>query len=337
MDLTAAIAASVDSCLRGGPDPARGSHWVRRYEGPPETTECNQALVIIKPEAVVADGRANTKALARILGLLDAAGVVIRAVWVLSSEQAAREHLVQRHYPRLNDVSKRGAAALSAASAARLRDWLGAAPLEILGGHQFLETYQDCTPYSLEILTRNLDIVKLGTGTYGMRVAVDGRDVVVLNGFHPYQVHHFERPGTALVMMECVSVDPMSHVRGAVIGPTDPRDAPPGSVKGLLLREEHELGIAPVCTRRNAVHISPGPPEAMVSFCQFFSEPTRVIGPEATAFGQELHRRGLSWDQIGGLHSEMEITTGPIQGPLFEVTEDMNWDEAADFIGALFD
>lgn len=337
MDLTTAIADGIDSCLRGGADPDRGSRWVRRYEGPPESTECNQALVIVKPEAAVAAGRANTRALARILGSLAESGVEVRAVRVLSSEQAARERLVQRHYPRLNDVSRRGAEALSAASDRRLRDWLGPEPVDVYGGHQFLDAHPECSPYSLELLTRNLEVVKLGTGTYGMRMAVDGREVVVLNGFHPYQVHHFERPGTALVMMECVSGDHMKRLRGDLIGPTDPRDAPYDSIKGVLLREEHELGIAPVCTRRNAVHISPGPPEAMVSFCQFFSEPHQAVRPEATAFGRQLHRRGLSWEQIDALHSETEITTGPIQGPLFEVTEDMNWDEAADFVAALFD
>lgn len=331
------ICDGVAGCLADG---EAGHTWVRRYDGRGTDADVNQFLVILKPEIVATDGKPRTEALRRTVAALTSHDVHIGAVRALASEFVASERLIPRHYPRLWDVSRRGRRAMSAVSIERMRRWRPDTARDssrVVGAHEFLERFADFTPYALEVLTRNLEVVKLGVGTYGMEMLVDDEKWIVVNGFHPQQLAHFTRPGGAIVVLECRSKRRMADIRRDTIGVTEPDLAVAGSIKHLLYTEQTDLGIGPICTRRNGVHISPGPLEGMACIRRYFSDSHAPIPLADTALGAALLRRGHRSEDIAALEDGPEVDVAGARGPLFEVTEDMNWDEALEFASALLD
>lgn len=253
---------------------------------------------------------------------------------MVSSGHLSEHRVVEDHYRRLNDISRGGMPVVSAVAREKLVEafpYTAAGPGRVLGGHQFLRRFPDVSAYALDLLTRNLVVTKLGAGTYAIEILLDGERLVLLNPFHPQQVAHFTRPGQAVVLLECTSIRPLRELRRDVIGATDPRDAVPGSIKRILLDEQDELGLTGICTRRNAVHMSPGPIEGMVGLRRYFSSPDAEVAVGHTAFGAALMARGHDPEAVAVLAADPEVDLDGRSGPLFEVSEDMNWDEGLEF------
>ncbi|MFI7110334.1 hypothetical protein ACIBK9_28775 [Nonomuraea sp. NPDC050227] len=325
------ITASVAACVAVGDDVR--SDWVRPYT-PPRERELNQFLVLLKPELTAPGGTPATAALARVLGLLAEHRVQVGAVRVVSSGYLSTYRVVEHQYRMLNEVSRGGLPATSAAARDKLAvayPYAAADARRVLGGHQFLQQCPEVSAFALDLLTRNVSVTKLGAGTYAIEILFDGERLVLLNPFHPQQLAHFTRPGQSIVLLECTSARPLRDLRREVIGATDPHDAVPGSIKRILLDEQDRLGLSGICTRQNAIHMSPGPVEGMVGLRRFFSTPDAEIAVGDTAFGAALLTKGHDAGAVAALSADPEVHLDGRVGPLFEVTEDMNWDEALEF------
>ncbi|WP_327341277.1 hypothetical protein [Streptomyces europaeiscabiei] len=334
-ELAVTIAAAVRRCAAR--PSAETDEWIRPY-APVGHADRHQFLVMLKPELVLPRGDDGTGPLARVLDLLEDRGVEIGAVRVLSSTFVARHAVVESHYPALNRIARTGEAGMSPAAVERLDatyPGFRAAGGRVVGGFQLLDEVPELTPFALEVLTRNTEVAKLGTGTYAIRASVDGDDLVVLNPFHPQQVAHFTAPGGAVALLECWSELALPTIRRDLIGATDPRDAEPHSIKGTLLREGASLGLDRVSTRRNGVHVSPGAPEGMATIVRYFSAGGAAIRPEDTAFGRRLTEAGLSAEAVAWVAGDPDVVSGEHAGPLFELTEDMDWADALKFVTAL--
>ncbi len=177
-------------------------------------------------------------------------------------------------------------------------------------------------------MTRNVSVTKLGAGVYAIEVFLDGERVLVLNPFHPLQYEHFTGPDRAVVVLACTSARRLPDIRRDTIGATDPRDAVPGSLTRILLDEQDPLGLSGICTRRNAVHMSPGPVEGMAGIRRYFAPDPNPIPVGDTAFGALLLTQGYPADAVAGLAEDPYVDVTGTPAPLFEVTEDLNWDEA---------
>ncbi|MDF3290300.1 hypothetical protein [Streptomyces silvisoli] len=326
--LTNQIRDAVAACIEEVAEPA--DFWVRRYQAPMRTHQ-NQFIVILKPELIERSGRPATAAISRSLGVLAAHHVRIGAVRVLSSSFLARWGIMEQQYGTLFRVSQQGLAAVPPAARRRLVvafPLAETAPERVLGGHQFLRANPELSPFALDLLTRNLMVEKLGSGIYGIEAFLDGERFVVLNPFHPLQCEHFTAPGKAVVVLEGTSSHRFADVRREAIGATDPRDAVPGSLKRILLDEQRDLGLSSICTRRNGVHMSPGPVEGMVGVRRYFSAPDAEVPVGQTAFGAVLLAEGYPAGAVAELADDPDVDVDGLRAPLFEVTEDLNWDEA---------
>nr|QWT72315.1 hypothetical protein [Streptomyces kanamyceticus] len=334
-ELAATIAAAVRQCAA---QPLAGTEaWVRPY-APAGHADRHQFLVMLKPELVLPRGGDGSRPLARVLDVLTDRGVEIGAVRVLSSGFVARHAVVESHYPALNRIARTGEAGMSPAAVERLDETypgFRAASGRVVGAFQLLGEIPELTPFALELLTRNTEVAKLGTGTYAIRASVDGEDLVVLNPFHPQQVAHFTAPGGAIALLECWSELALPVIRRDLIGATDPMDAEPHSIKGILLRERGPLGLDRVSTRCNGVHVSPGAPEGMATIVRYFSVGGSAIRPQDTAFGRRLTEAGLSAEAVAWVAGDPDVESGQHTGPLFELTEDMDWADAVKFVAAL--
>ncbi|CAM5501175.1 hypothetical protein SXANM310S_03601 [Streptomyces xanthochromogenes] len=333
--LASEIAAVVRRCA--AEPSAEIETWVRPYvaEASPDR---HQFLVMLKPELVLPPSGDGVGPLTRVLDVLADRGVGIGAVRVLSSSFVARHAVVESHYPALNRIARVGLAGLTPAAVTRLDatyPGFRAAGARVLGAYELLGESPDMTPFALELLTRNRPVTKLGTGAYAIRAQVDGEDLVILNPFHPQQVAHFTAAGGAIVLLECWSELALPAIRHTLIGATDPLDAEPESLKGILRREAAALGLGRISTRHNAVHVSPSAVEGMATIVRYFSGGGTAIHPEETAFGRRLLAAGLSAERVAWAAGDPYVEAGADAGPLFELTEDLDWADAERFVTAL--
>jgi hypothetical protein len=334
-----AIAQAVGRCIQSPLEPV--DQWVRPYVVPSlNVPGINQFLIMLKPELVVPEsGDSAAVAFARVFSLLTEHEVELGATRVLSSSYLSRHKVIEWHYSMLNHVSRDGLAGISASARKRLYelfpDALNGNKAHVLGGHQFLVHFPQFTPFALDVLARNVQVIKLGAGTYAIEVFLDGKPWLVLNAFHPAQLEHFTVPGRAVVIIECRSARHLSDIRRTTIGATDPREAVPGSIKRVLLDEQSELGLCGISIRQNAVHMSPGPVEAMFGVQRYFSRNEELMPLHDTVFGGKLMLAGFMAKAAQALGSNPEVELLDRSGPLFEVTEDLNWNEALTIVTSL--
>ncbi|ANN35686.1 hypothetical protein A9498_30375 (plasmid) [Bacillus thuringiensis serovar coreanensis] len=333
------ILEAINYCANMPEEPL--DFWIREYEFDMErNTNSNQFIIMLKPELTMIKKEVHVKALlTRILDVLKEHKIEVKASRVLSSTYLLQNHIMEQHYGTLNQISKFGMKNMSIEVKKRLfKNFPYTAKNEerIFGGHQFLKEHTKFSPYFLEVLTRNLQVTKLGAGIYGIEANIDGDQFVILNSFHPCQVEWFTSPGKSVVLFECTSSREIECIRRDTIGATDPQDAVQGSIKHMLLKEQKEFGLSNICTRFNGIHMSPGPVEGMAGLIRYFSDSNRKIAFSDTSFGKLLLNSGYSAEKIHTLLENSEVNIGKRTGTIYELTEDLNWNESFELVKRYF-
>ena len=164
-------------------------------------------------------------------------------------------------------------------------------------------------------------MVKFGGGFYCALV----EDVYVFNGFFMTMRSGFVKPGVSIhyYVVEFEAKDlSWADFRGAVLGPTDPADAPADSLRGRILAEYQALGIASEpFTGENGVHASASPLEGL-------AERVNWLGADATGdvFGKELLAAGVSPETIEAWSVDPAVTHPEGKGSVFDLLEDLDAD-----------
>jgi hypothetical protein len=294
---------------------------------PESLADRSQALFFLKPELLYPDlDRAKT--IDTVGSVLTAASIAIGGAAVLGPERLAQT--IAAHYGMINRVSRFGVAALSDAARAKLDEAFGpqlAEGVPVLGGHEVVERL-GVTPEDVEAAFKGP--TKLAPGTYAVATEVAGQPVVVLNGFHPAQIGHYTAPRSRVVALEIYWLDrSWRSFRNDVVGATQPDQADPRSVRGVLLARAAELGLGEVTISTNGVHGSAGPIEAMV-------ELTRFLGVESgqTAMGAALGAAGVPVSTIKQLAGSGD-EGGDLRQKVFDATEDVEPAAAIEYVTKL--
>ena len=164
-------------------------------------------------------------------------------------------------------------------------------------------------------------MIKFGGGFYCALV----EDVYVFNGFFMTMRSGFVKPGVSIhyYVVEFDEKDlTWSDFRGAVLGPTDPADAPEDSLRGRILAEYQALGIeSKPFTGENGVHASASPLEGL-------AERMNWLGADAAGdvFGQELIAAGVSPETIKAWSVDPAVTHPGGKGSVFDLLEDLDAD-----------
>ena len=164
-------------------------------------------------------------------------------------------------------------------------------------------------------------MVKFGGGFYCALV----EDVYVFNGFFMTMRSGFVKPGVSIhyYVVEFEAKDlSWADFRGAVLGPTDPADAPKDSLRGRILAEYEALGIEnKPFTGENGVHASASPLEGLAE---------RMNWLEADAagdvFGKEMLAAGISRETIKAWSVDPAVTHPEGKGSVFDLLEDLDAD-----------
>ena len=106
--------------------------------------------------------------------------------------------------------------------------------------------------------------------------------------------------------------------RGKVLGPTDPKDAPEGSLRGTILRDWKSLGLKDVPNvGDNGVHASASPFEALAERMNWLK-----VKPEEDSYGKRLLKAGLTANTL----REWSVDPQVKGKSLFDQLEDLDSD-----------
>ena len=168
-------------------------------------------------------------------------------------------------------------------------------------------------------------LVKFGGGFYCGKIDVDGKSIYSFNGFFMEMRSKFTLPGTS-IHYYTVDFDPATtkweDFRGKVLGPTDPADAPAGSLRRAVYDDWAKLGLSAVPNvGDNAVHASASPFEALAERNNWLSSPVAT-----DAFGKPLLASGVSAEKIKAWSVDPQVPTGEAgkKQSIFDQLEDLD-------------
>ena len=185
-----------------------------------------------------------------------------------------------------------------------------------------------CDAAELDAAWQEAKVVKFGGGFYCGLVSVkDQSPLYVFNAFFMVMRSKFVGKGVSIHCYE-VQWDPTKlsweSFRGELLGPTDPKEAPAGSIRKTILEQYEALGIKD-CPNKgdNGVHASASPFEGLAEKCNWLGANVATDG-----FGKALLGAGLSKKTIAEWSVDPRVTLpGGDKGSVFDALEDMDVDD----------
>lgn len=289
---------------------------IRIARTPTNRSEVCQALLFIKPEALARDVDIDS-VVAMVLNHARETDLSVGGVSVLGWSMMA-SGLMADHYSVINRGSRLGGAALTTAASEAIAPLTRNGHIAVLGAHQAMDRF-GLSSDDLLSLAEASGIRKVAQGTY-VTVLDHPHQAIIINAFHPAQLEHFTAPGAAIVAYEVTFDYPWIEFRDKVLGPTDPNEAPEGSLRRKFLDAASALNLRAVSRSRNCIHGSGGPVEAMAEIARFFR-----IALGRTQFGAEMSAAGLNETTLSWAASNPTLEDG---SSLFEATECVSPKEA---------
>ena len=165
----------------------------------------------------------------------------------------------------------------------------------------------------------NTERMKLAPGLYVTKFQAE--DIYVINGFYLLNREKFTKTGAVVswYTVEWNEEDlPWVDFRAKVIGPTNPEQAPPESLRGIIFKEWSSLGLSEQPNvSDNGVHASAGPLEGLVE---------RMTWVGATlnddAFAKRLKDAGADMSLIEQWLGNIVATIDGNTAPIFDLLED---------------
>jgi hypothetical protein len=175
-------------------------------------------------------------------------------------------------------------------------------------------------------------VIKFGGGFYCGKMTVNDKDLYVFNAFFMAMRSKFTAPGTSIYYYS-VSWDPAvlpwTEFRGTLLGPTDPGQAPLGSIRNTIFCQWKELGLRSEPNKGdNGVHASASPFEGLAEEMNWLQTPLADH-----PFGKALLAAGVDEKQLKAwsLDPQVQLCDGK-RGSIFDALEDQ---DAADCFASL--
>jgi hypothetical protein len=294
----------------------------------------NELLLFLKPECFLHSNRDQQADLIDVaLQQLRRFGLAVAGCVVMAGQQLREQSIMDRHYGYINRLSRGASVMLSEAEMADLRKSVDVVPdVPVIGGHEFLARYPEYDEAALDALWSSKTTKKLKSGFYYQSYQVDGRMMVLVNGFHPAQVSHFTADDRKIVLLLLKSDLPWKILRGVMLGDTFPERAVPGSFRRTLFDQPSRFGLPPVSIANNGCHLSAGPFEAMFELVNFFSQSdVAKFHVDGTRMWELMTDAGVaSAKRLDALNNPV-ISIGGFDRTLFDFTEESDGASSAHF------
>ncbi len=252
----------------------------------------NEMVLFLKPELIVLPEASLEIIVEMTLAKIREFGLAIESVSFLPSAYLKKHGVMDGHYGVINRLARSARASLSEEGREKFKQVYGVdvEAADLAGGVEFLERFPAFTAESLDQLWGETRSDKLAPGTYCRRLSMEGKEVFLINGFHPSQLLHFTAERRGILAMALRGDADWREARTSLIGATRPEDAVPGSLRAVLLARRDELGIQEISQGFNGVHLSAGPVEGLAELRRFGSDLSAggLLPIAAFSFGKRL-------------------------------------------------
>lgn len=182
-----------------------------------------------------------------------------------------------------------------------------------------------CTPSQLNEAWNKVTAVKFGGGFYCAKVSVNQKpELYVFNAFFMAMRSKFVGDDKE-IRCYVVEWDPeelsWASFRQKVLGPTDPTEAPPQSIRRMILDQYKSLGLSSEPNKSdNGVHASASAFEGLAEKMNWLN-----LDPEYDSFGKLLLDSGLSKSRILEWAKDPQVRTSESNfGSIFDELEELD-------------
>jgi hypothetical protein len=286
----------------------------------------NSAFVFVKPHA-------NTEATQNLVrNKLTQAGISIISEGEVTGEEIDEKKLIDQHYYAIASKATIVPANEIPVPEAKFEESFGETWEKVLSEKRACNALEaceqfKCSPSQLNEAWQKAHVVKFGGGFYCGLVSLNDKQLYVFNAFFMSMREKFVGKGTSIHCYE-VQWNPADlsweDFRGKLLGPTDPAEAPEGSIRKTILDTWKELGLKDAPNKGdNGVHASASPFEGL-------AEKTNWLGASiaSDSFGKALLDAGLTEETIKAwsVDPRVNLPEGG-KGSIFDALEDMNVNE----------
>lgn len=284
----------------------------------------NSAFVFIKPHA-------NTRAAqAYVKRGLEAKGLKIQKEGEITGETIDKDMLIDQHYYAIASKATLVKANKMPVDPKKFEAHFGVSWDSVVSAGKAYNALDACSFLGIDASALDAawakakkanKLVKLGGGFYcGLIDTIPGKaPIYVFNGFFMSMRSKFVQPGTSIhyYVVDWSSDDlKWADFRGKVLGPTDPAEAPAGSLRAGIYSDWSKLGLKALPdTGDNGVHASASPFEGLAEKMNWLK-----VSPEADDFGKKLLKAGISKETIGKWSVDPQVKGKSI----FDQLEDMD-------------
>jgi hypothetical protein len=296
----------------------------------------NELLLFIKPELFLVE---KTEQVERnvdlVLTKLKEFDAHVSGISIVGGSVLDRLEIMNRHYGFINRLSRLASQMLGDDDRTKIAQALGRPSIDehvILGGHEYLAQYPDEDCFDLDRLWFTKKSIKLRSGFYTHSYEKEGRNLILVNGFHPAQLAHYINPAHRIVLILIHSDTDWEVLRNQMVGATFPEKAVPESIRGTLYAQPGRFGLESVSIANNGVHLSAGPFEAMFEIVNFFGR-ILELDPEKQPplILQKMLEAGITIERALTTLDNPTVTQDPKPIDLFTATEDMDTEAAVAF------
>jgi hypothetical protein len=251
----------------------------------------------------------------------------IKDIRILAASYLEKHDIIARHYGVINALSRKPQEFLSDEARGKFRSIYGkeTGQVDVLGSIEFLQRFPFFDPFSLDDLWRKSKTEKLAGGCYCASITLEGKEIYLINGFHPKQLIHFTQPGRCIVSFTLAGNTDWAIARNNFIGKTNPAEALPGSLRNELLIYKDKFGCQNVSASQNGFHLSAGPVEGLVELIRYVSDHAsgELKSPDDFTFGRQLSSL-FSLEQIVQICDNHLVEYQGRRIRTFDLTEEKN-------------
>lgn len=299
----------------------------------------NEMLMFLKPECLFT-GRENFISIVKMIEKkMQQYDVSIDGAVIIKGNRLKELRIIDRHYGFINLMSREASKHLDDFGD-KIRDALGIEnnrEVEILGGNEFLKKYSQFDSETLNELWETKKSVKIRSGLYCELYEIEGKELVIVNGFHPAQLDYFTLPDRGIVIFLVQTDAEWKEMKNEFAGNTFPEKAAPGSVRGDIFGHKEDYGVDLISVSRNFVHLSAGPFEAAFEMMNFLGKLESLdFSAEMTKVLRDMKADGLGREDFERAISDPDFIIDGRHTDLFSETEEMNTGEAIEFYKKVF-
>lgn len=296
----------------------------------------NELLFFVKPEITQSTKFSIEKVLKLVFQAFDDYDLKISGLVILGAEGLKKYDLLSKHYGVINTISKYGLKALSEKATINFNTIFqnNIENVNILGAFEFIEKFAFFNELSLNVLWENKENYKLSGGTYCEKIKVFEEEIYLLNGFHPYQISHYTKEGSSIIVFILQTNTKWKILRNEMIGATDPSKADLNSLRRVFFDKKDELGTSQINQGYNGVHLSAGPIEALSEIIRFMSNynENKRLGIKDTGIGKFMLKKGLKEEDVSLLLENPVLDMNGQKTTAFDLTEEIDLNDCVNLL-----